>query len=168
MTVGRICTRKTHVARADESVRAAAGRMREGHVGTLVAVDDDGCPSGILTDRDLAVRVVADGLDASRIRVEEVMTAHPRWVQEGTAIEDALALMQRLGVRRLPVVDESEKLVGIVSADDVLELVSEEISDLGRIVGASQAGAGPPVTIVPEPPSARRSRDQRATTGQER
>lgn len=154
MSVGRICSRVTHLADRGESVQLAAERMKAENVGTLLVVDADRKPIGILTDRDLALRVVAGGLDARKTKVGDVMSAHPRWVSETAAIEDAVATMRGLAVRRLPVVDDAGRLVGIVSIDDVLELVTEELSDLGRIVGWSHPGVSVPAA-VPARPKAR-------------
>jgi signal-transduction protein with cAMP-binding, CBS, and nucleotidyltransferase domain len=111
--------------------------MKRESVGTLVVVDAERKPVGIVTDRDLALRVVAEGLDPRATTVGEVMTEHPRWVREDTPIEDATARMRDLGVRRVPVVDARGRLVGILSVNDVLELVTEELSHLGRIVASS-------------------------------
>lgn len=142
MSAGRICSRSTYLADPEESVQVAADRMKDENVGTLVVLDADRKPVGILTDRDLAVRVVAAGLDARKAKVAQVMSAHPRQVSEETPIEDAVATMRGLGVRRLPVVDAAGRLAGILSVDDVLELLVEELSNLGRIAAASRAGAG--------------------------
>ena len=151
MSIGRICSRATHLADLEESAQAAADRMQDQNVGTLVVVDPDRKPIGILTDRDLAVRVVAPALDARTTTVGQVMTSHPQWVREETPIEDAVATMRSLGIRRLPVVDGRERLVGIVSADDVLELLAQELENLGRIAGSSRPGSAMPAT-GPRPP----------------
>jgi len=146
MSVGRICSRTTHLADPEESAQAAAGRMKDQNVGTLLVVDGARKPVGIVTDRDIALRVVAAGLDPHKATVGHIMTSHPRCVQERVAIEDAVATMRGLGVRRLPVVDAEEHLAGILSIDDVLGLVTEELSNLGRIVDLSHPGAGVPET----------------------
>ncbi|MCB9916072.1 MAG: CBS domain-containing protein [Planctomycetes bacterium] len=145
MTIGRICSRVTHLADAHERARDAARRMKQENVGTLVVVDGQQRPIGILTDRDLALRLVAEGHDPAQVTVAEVMTAHPRTAPEDLPIEDALTRMRGFGVRRLPVVDAQGKLVGILSADDVLELVAEELGSIGRILGWSHRGIGLPV-----------------------
>ena len=134
MTIGRICHREVDLTDVRESVRDAARRMRERGVGTLLVLDDERRPAGILTDRDLALRVVAANKDPLRTNVEEVMTAHPRTVSERAPIEDALALMRSLGVRRLPVVDAGARLVGIVSLDDVLALLAEELRTVHGVI----------------------------------
>jgi CBS domain-containing protein len=140
MSVGRICSRITYLADPDETAQVAAERMKQRNVGTLIVIDEERTAIGILTDRDLALRVVAPGHDPAQVSVAEVMTANPRWVEEATPIEDAVVIMRGMGVRRLPVVDAHERVVGIVSIDDVLELVTEELSSLGRIVGLSHPG----------------------------
>jgi CBS-domain-containing membrane protein len=151
MTIGRICSRTTYTADADETAREAAERLGKENVGTLLVLDSERRPIGILTDRDLALRVVARGLNPERTTVAEIMTTHPRWVREQATIEDALATMRRLGVRRLPVVDEHERLVGVASVDDVLELVSEELGNLGKILGWSHPGITVPAASAPRP-----------------
>ena len=134
MSVGRICLREVDVAAATERVLEAARRMRERRVGTLVGVDDAGRPCGLLTDRDLALRVVAAGAHPHATSVGEVMTEHPRTVSESTAIESALSLMRSGSFRRLPVVNEEGKLVGIVTLDDILGLIAEEFALIGGLL----------------------------------
>ncbi|HLK10782.1 MAG TPA: CBS domain-containing protein [Candidatus Binatia bacterium] len=134
MSVARICLREVHLAEASESVFEAARRMAERRVGTLVIVDDARKPVGLVTDRDLALRVVAAGGDPRAISVGDVMTARPKTVSESTPIESALSLMRAGAFRRLPVVDEEGKLVGIVSLDDVLGLLAEEFELIGRLL----------------------------------
>jgi CBS domain-containing protein len=134
MSVARICLREVDLADATERVLEAARRMRERRVGTLVIVDDAGKPVGVVTDRDLALRVVAAGGDPRTMSVRDVMTAHPRTVSESTPIEAALSLMRSGSFRRLPVVNADGKLVGIVSLDDVLDLLAEEFELIGRLL----------------------------------
>ncbi len=134
MSVGRICLRSVDLADATESVTGAACRMRERGVGTLVVIDQAGHPVGILTDRDLCLRVLAEGRDASGSRVADVMTASPRTVSEETPIEAALSLMKAGGFRRVPVVDGAGTLVGILSLDDVLALLAEEFALIGKLI----------------------------------
>jgi CBS domain-containing protein len=134
MSVGRICTRSVDLADADEAVQFAASRMNTRNVGTLVVVDGDKVPIGILTDRDLALKVVGKGLDPNTTNVESVMSAVPRSVTESTPIETAIVEMRAGPYRRLPVVDEDGRLVGLVSLDDVLDLLSEEFQEIGKLL----------------------------------
>jgi CBS domain-containing protein len=134
MSVGRICQREVDLAEAGESVHDAAERMRQRTVGCLVVVNEHQEPIGILTDRDIAIRVVAEGRDAWSTRVAKVMTAAPKTVSERTAIESALGLMRSGAFRRLPVVDEEGRLVGIVTLDDILILLAEEFTQVGQLL----------------------------------
>src|SRR5579872_3008239 len=105
MSVGRICVREVDIAESDESVQAAAQRMHARKVGTLVVVDPARAPIGIVTDRDLAVRIVGEARDSGQTTVGEVMTRLPRTIHEDTPIEEALRAMRVGTFRRLPVVD---------------------------------------------------------------
>jgi CBS domain-containing protein len=142
MSIGRICQRVVDLADPDETIVAAARRMNEKRVGTLVVLDEGKRPVGILTDRDLAMRVVAAGRHPEDTQVSDVMTAHPRTVSEGTPIEDALSVMRSLGIRRLLVTGQDEQLAGIVSLDDVLSLIMEEFRSMhGILEKSSPSGA---------------------------
>lgn len=134
MSVGRICVREVDLAELGETVLEAALRMGERRVGTLVIVDGGGRPVGLVTDRDLALRVVAAGGDPRIVSVGDVMTEHPKTVSESTPIESALSLMRSGSFRRLPVVNEEGRLVGMFSLDDVLGLLAEEFALIGTLL----------------------------------
>lgn len=141
MAIGDICNREVVFARRHESVLSAAVLMREHHVGSLVVVDESGgkrIPAGIITDRDIAVGVVALGLDAGRTPVGDVMGPEIVCAREDMGVAECVALMRQKGLRRLPVVDASGALLGLVAADDMLELLAEEMSGLAAIVGREQ------------------------------
>jgi CBS domain-containing protein len=120
MKNGELCERRVQVAPPEASVRAAARRMGESAVGSLVVVDDLRRPLGIVTDRDLVVRCLAAGKDPERTRLKEVMSGPPAWVRENGGADEAIEEMARLRVRRLPVVDDHDRLVGILALDDAL------------------------------------------------
>lgn len=134
MSTGKICSRSVVVVGPEESVREAARRMDQYSVGTLVVQENGQALLGILSDRDIAIRCVARDLDPDADTVGDVMTSPVRSVEEATPIEDALALMAAAGVRRLPVIDEDERIIGILSVDDVLGLLSEEIATIGQLL----------------------------------
>jgi CBS domain-containing protein len=134
MSVGRICTRVVATASALETIRTAAERMEAHNVGTVVVVGSEGSPQGILTDRDIALRCVAKGRDPDDTRVGDLMTRPVRFVHLASPIESALEAMKKGSVRRLAVVDDDGMLVGIVTLDDVLDLVMEEVETIGAIV----------------------------------
>ena len=89
MTVGRICVREVDIVDPGESVQAAAQRMHSRKVGTLIVQDADCKPVGIVTDRDLTVRVLATARDPFQTTVGDVMTKCPRTINENSPIEDA-------------------------------------------------------------------------------
>jgi CBS domain-containing protein len=134
MSVGRICVREIDTATLDEPVSAAAERMHQRAVGTLVVVSADHEPIGILTDRDITARVVAKGRSPMETPVGDVMTPCPKTVVEETPIETALAVMRRGRFRRVPVVDQNNTLVGLVTLDDILMLLSEEFMEVGKLL----------------------------------
>lgn len=136
MTIGRICQREVDLASADETVHAAAKRMRDRHVGTLIVINEDKVPVGLVTDRDLAIRTLADERDPATTTVGDIMSQYPRTVSEHTPIEEALGVMRSLGVRRLPVVGSDDRLVGIVSITDFLNLLVEEFRNIGGLLDA--------------------------------
>lgn len=134
MTIGRICVRDVDLAEEHETAQLVAQRMNVRSVGSLVVLDSDKHPTGILTDRDLAMKVVGRGLDPLSVTVAELMSTHPETATESTPIEDALRVMRSQGVRRLPVVDDAGQLVGVVSLDDILGLLAEEFREMGKLL----------------------------------
>lgn len=138
MNAGEICNREVIVAYRDMNLFDAAKLMRDHHVGSLVVVVDrppDRVPVGILTDRDVIVAVVAKGLDLRSVDVGEVMSTDLFTVREQDSVTEVLRLMRERGVRRLPVVTTSGALAGIVTIDDVLDILAEEMGDVVRAIG---------------------------------
>jgi len=142
MTAGELCSRTVVFAERDMGLVEAARLMRDHHVGALVVVDQANgkrVPVGVLTDRDIAVAVVAKEVDARTLRVGEVMSGEPITVREQDSVLDALRLMRERGVRRVPVTDAQGALVGILAADDVLEVVADQLGDLARAIASGRA-----------------------------
>jgi CBS domain-containing protein len=141
MAIGEVCSRDVVFAVRGTTVRMAAQLMREYHVGALVVVDErDGrrVPAGIITDRDIAVAVVAKDLDPDLLRVEDVMGPDLVCAKQSDGVSQTIELMRAKGVRRLPVVDERGALAGIVSADDFVDLLAEELTALARMIAREQ------------------------------
>lgn len=134
MSAGRFCSTEVDVITPGETAQTAAGRMHSRKVGTLVVVDEGNRPIGILTDRDVAVRVVAEARDSTGTLVSEIMTPHPDTVREDASLEDALRLMRAGPFRRVPVVDEKGRLIGLLSLDDVLRVLAQEFAEISRLV----------------------------------
>jgi len=142
MAIGEICSREVVICSRTTSIEAAADLMRRHHVGALVVVDEraDGrrVPVGIVTDRDIAVGVVAKRLSPEGIDVAELMQPELAVAREADGVSETLARMRAHGVRRLPIVDAEGILVGIVTADDFLDLLAEEMSALTRLISQEQ------------------------------
>ena len=134
MSVKQICNPDVDVITVEETAQTAAGRMHARKVGTLVVVNERQEPIGIVTDRDLAVRVVAEGKDPATTIIAEVMTRDPETVREKTPVEDALRIMRNGSFRRVPVVDYDDRLVGILSLDDILHLLAHDFAQIGDLV----------------------------------
>ena len=138
MTIGSICKRNAVVAPKGESIVDAAKRMRMRHVGTVIVAEErDGkqVPIGILTDRDIVLSIVAsDAEHLPFLGVSDAMSDDLLTAPEDTSLADALELMQERGVRRLPVVDHCGALVGIVTADDVIRFLAEELGQVVKLM----------------------------------
>ncbi len=122
---------KTEVVTVSPSapITEAALSMREEAIGALVVVDDEGRPQGIITDRDIVVSVVANSKNPLEILVEEVMTKKLIVVQEDVSIFEILKILAKNNIRRVPVMRRG-KLVGIVSVDDLIVIITTELSNL--------------------------------------
>jgi CBS domain-containing protein len=134
MSVGRFCVREVDTAQPDETVAVAAQRMHQRAVGTLVVVNKASQVSGIITDRDLVSRVIAKGLSPLETKIRDVMTITPQVVTEEAPIETALQIMRRGRFRRIPVVGRANKLLGLVTLDDVLMVLAEEFTQIGGLL----------------------------------
>lgn len=142
MTIGTICNRQVACVNREVTVRAACKLMRNHHVGSLVVVDvDDGkrVPVGVVTDRDIVVEIDAMDLDAKVITVGDIMSQELVMVPESQDVLETVKIMRAKGVRRLPVVDKENLLVGIVTIDDLLEVLAEALTDIARTVSREQS-----------------------------
>lgn len=137
MRVGEYCNREVVVIEQEDSVTKAARIMREYHVGDVVIVRSQQgkqIPVGILTDRDIALEIVAKAVDAETVSAGDAMSYELTTVNEDDDIMHAIEIMRDKGIRRLPVVDLDETLVGILTVDDVLDLFSEVFIDIVHLV----------------------------------
>jgi CBS domain-containing protein len=135
MTLAKFCREVVVVTEADTSAVAAC-RMRDAHVGCLVVVRGTR-PIGIVTDRDIAIRVVAEGRAPELTRVADIATYGPAVIREDACTQTATRRMREHGIRRLPIVDPQGNLTGIVTADDLIALFSGQIGDLGEMTTAN-------------------------------
>lgn len=141
MNVGSACNREVIVADRSSGVLEVARLMRDYHVGSIVVTEaDEGGmrPVGIVTDRDLVVEILAQEVDARAVVLEDVMTHYPVAANEDDDLEYAVELMRDKGVRRVPVVDNSGFVVGILSMDDLLWEMSREFDSIASLVQREQ------------------------------
>lgn len=137
MDVGEICNRTTVFAYKSMSISDAARLMLEQHVGSLVIVEENGqgkTITGMLTDRDIVVAVVARDFNAQTVRVGDVMSSNPATCRTEDSMADVLSLMRRHGVRRIPVTDAQDVLIGIVTMDDLLEIIAEDLQNFVHVI----------------------------------
>jgi len=138
MIVGDVCSREVYVVRRGEPLAEAVREMRNRHVGAVVVADPAGellRPVGILTDRDVICGQIARQADLFCLAVDDVMTPDPLTVSESAEVAEAVASLCKRGVRRAPVVAETGDLVGIVTLDDLLPVVADELSSLAQLMG---------------------------------
>ena len=141
MSIGEVCNREVVIVRRSDTVLRAAELMRSYHVGSLVVVEDGsdpGKPLGIVTDRDLVVEVMAERVAPDDIAVGDVMSYELVTAREDEGVWDVILRMRARAVRRLPIVNDEGMLVGIVTMDDVLELLSGEFSALVTLTRREQ------------------------------
>ena len=133
--LSRVCSKPVITASATTTVAEAARTMRAKNVGAVVVVDA-GRPIGILTDRDIAVEVVAQGKDPDATEVGTLMRRKPAVIRGDQGILDAAKTFAKTGVRRLPVVAKDGKLIGVISMDDVLILLGNEMGHIASALSA--------------------------------
>lgn len=141
MPISEICNREVIIVRRDDTVHEAAKLMRQHHVGDVVVVEERKgvrVPVGIVTDRDLVVEIMAMDVVEMVITVGDIMGPELVTVKDTMGIYESIQYMRGEGVRRLPVVDAKGGLLGILTLDDLLELLAEELLELSRLVKHEQ------------------------------
>ena len=141
--IGDLCRRDVAFTARETTVASAAKMMREAHVGSLVVVDQAAAggrvPVGIVTDRDIVVEVTATELDPRVITVGDIMRSGLATARESDSVREVLDTMRAKGVRRMPITGEDGQLAGIVTVDDLLEVVARQVGDMAKIVAREQA-----------------------------
>jgi CBS domain-containing protein len=137
MTAGEYCNREVIITDKNTAVSEAAVLMRQHHVGDLVIVEkQDGktLPVGIITDRDLVIEVIAQNIDAQSLSVKDIMSTELVTVNEKETLLNVLEIMQKKSVRRIVVIDDTGTLQGLLTADDAIELITEAMNNLTKLV----------------------------------
>ncbi len=138
MSIGEFCTREVVIAEQDTTIVELAQLMRNHHVGDVVVVERQGdrvVPVGIVTDRDIVVELIAKNIDLDTVTTGELMRPELITGKENEGIWDTLQRMRNKGIRRLPVVNYNGDLEGILSIDDLIELLADELNTLAEIAG---------------------------------
>jgi signal-transduction protein with cAMP-binding, CBS, and nucleotidyltransferase domain len=136
MAISDFCTREVVTCGRRASALELARVMRERHVGDVVIVEsvEGGLrPVGVVTDRDLTVQVMARGIDPAQCVAEDLMDEDVHTAIGSESTYDAIWHMRSQGIRRLPIVDAHNRLLGILTADDVTNFLGQELSALARI-----------------------------------
>lgn len=145
MNIGEVCSREVYIVRPAEPLADAVTEMHRRHVGALVVVEErphQVHPIGVITDRDAIRAQVLRGKGLRHLTVADAMTVEPLALLETCGFHEAIGQMSARGVRRAPVVSESGDLVGIVSFDDLLPVVSEQLTALARLIGGQARREG--------------------------
>jgi CBS domain-containing protein len=140
MPVKDYCRRPAVEMEPEASVREAARRMEEEGLGCLLVAEPGG-PAGVVTDRDLALEIYCRKLDPDSVRLREIARTDLVTVREDAPLAEAARVMRRHGLRRLPVVDAGGKPVGVIAADDLLQVVVGELAGLAVAIRAQTPAA---------------------------
>ena len=133
MSLGNLCRREIICVDPRTTVKEAAKLMEEKNIGSTIVVQER-TPIGILTDRDILLRVMNRGLDPEKTSVDEVMTKQIVILKEDMGLFEALQKVKGKGIRRFPIVDSNGNLQGIMTLDDIFYLLGKEMSDVASII----------------------------------
>lgn len=138
MSIGEFCTREVVIAERNTTIVEVAKLMRKHHVGDVVVIErqeDRVIPVGIITDRDIVVELIAEEVDPDSVTAADIMSMNLITAPEKEGIWDTLQRMRNKGIRRLPVVNDEGGLEGILTVDDLIELLADELALLAKITG---------------------------------
>lgn len=141
MPIGEFCNREVIIADPRTTVLEAAQLMRKHHVGCVVVVESTAAarrPVGMVTDRDLVIEVLAKQIAPEKLTVGDLVVSQVATVRTDAGVFDTLHYMREHGYRRMPVVDESGQIAGIVTLDDYLALFAEELTELAKLLATEQ------------------------------
>ncbi len=141
MSIGEFCTREVVIVERGTGIVELAQLMRKHHVGDVIVVDIQGdlvVPVGIVTDRDIVVELIAGEVELDSVTTGDVMNPELITAKEKEGIWDTLQSMRSKGIRRMPVINEDGGLEGILTVDDLIELLADELDLLAKIAGRGQ------------------------------
>jgi CBS domain-containing protein len=141
MTLKTICNREVLIAQKNDTLVEAAKLMREYQVGSIVVIEEQNgvrYPVGLVTDRDIVIEVIAKEVGINSVTLGDVMYRDIILGKENDDVNETIKIMRQRGIRRLPVVDDSGALVGIVTMDDLIDLIAEQLKDIATLIGKQQ------------------------------
>jgi len=156
ISIAQICNKNPVTCAIDAEVRDVVNLMREKQVGSVIVVNEmtDGTrPYGIITDRDLVVRVIAAGVDLESLVIRDIATTEIAVGRDTDSAGEAIHVMREEGVKRLPVVDALGRLIGIVSGDDLLLHIANEVQALASLFMRGTAAESPGIGGEPAFPA---------------
>jgi CBS domain-containing protein len=133
MSIESLLRRPVQTLPPDAPCRKAAQLLRDEGVGCVV-VSEDERPLGIVTDRDLVIRVMASGLDPDKTPIRDVMSGEPVFLADERGIDQVVATMRQERIRRIPIVDADGRLEGVVTLDDLLPLLARQLGGLAEAI----------------------------------
>lgn len=133
MSLQHFCQKPVVKISSENSISEACRRLKESNVGCLI-VENNGKLCGILTDRDIALKVTGEQREPGTTRVEEVMTPDPVRISVNKDLQHLTSLMHAFHVRRVPVVDGYDTTLGIITLDDLIALFGDEMSEIGKAI----------------------------------
>lgn len=136
MTIGNYCKHAVITTSKNTSVFDAAKLMKQHNIGDIVVVDEtnSGMPVGIFTDRDIAIKIVAEEVDPRDLTVGDAMSQNLLVLQEHQQIQETVDMMCAKGVRRAPIIDKNNKIIGIATLDDLFLLFADQLGSLAKLV----------------------------------
>jgi CBS domain-containing protein len=142
MSLENFCRRDVVKIKPEQTVLEACRLMEQQNVGCLVVEHDDKL-CGIVTDRDIALKIAGDRRDAKETKVKEIMTSDPIRISIEKDMRHLTSLMHAFHVRRIPIVNGHDRVAGIVTLDDVIALLGSEMSEIGKAIadGCAQHNA---------------------------
>ena len=142
MPIIEYCTKQVITALGNQTVFDAAKQMRDKNVGSIVVLDSDKKPIGMVTDRDIVVNVVALGKDSKSTLLKDIMSKNAVVLRQDQGIFETTQMMSEKGVRRIPVVDAEGKLAGIICLDDLMMTFGREVANIAAAIAYGTTRAG--------------------------
>jgi CBS domain-containing protein len=140
MALQQFCQRPVMTMSPAQTILDACQLLREHNLGCLVVVEEDEQLCGMLTDRDIALKVAGGQKDPQQTRVRDSMTGNPACLPADKSLPELTALRHARQVRRVPIVDDGGRVMGVVTLDDLVVLLSKEMADLSQGVAATLFG----------------------------